>query len=406
MSRHWIVSQIGAREHYAIPQALHGEEALAALMTDFWVPPGHPIGKIPGGQRLRERYHRELAGANVFAPNVRMLGKELEARLGRRQGWSVMMGRNQVFQKQAISFLRNRDWGNAEKPTLFSYSYAARDLFRYAKDQGWKTVLGQIDPGPEEERIVGEEHARYPDLTSSWRPAPAEYWKLWREELELADRIIVNSEWSRECLLKEGVPGEKMEVVPLVYGDQATGKRVQDAGVMSDAIQNSELKIQNLRVLFLGQINLRKGIGRLLDAMRMLKAEPIELTLAGPSEIDPVAWADLPNVDWVGPVPRSEVGGLYEQADVFILPTLSDGYAITQLEALARGLPVIASRHCGAAVVHGGNGWILPDLEPATICELLLEARNSSHLLKVATAPDFGLGDLTGALMGWSDIRG
>jgi glycosyltransferase involved in cell wall biosynthesis len=99
------------------------------------------------------------------------------------------------------------------------------------------------------------------------------------------------------------------------------------------------------------------------------------------------------------------VGRLYAQADVFILPTLSDGYAITQLEALSRGLPVMASRHCGAAVEHGKSGWILPDLEPATIGEWLLEARSSIDLLKAARPPDFGLGDLAAALMGLSDIE-
>lgn len=404
-SSNWIVCQIGAREHYAIPRALQRREVLAALLTDFWVPPGHPIGKIPGGQRLRDRFHPELAGVNVFAPNLRMLGFELEQRVLKRSGWPLMMARNRLFQKQAISFLRNSALRNTETPTLFSYSYAARDLFRFAKEHGWKTVLGQIDPGPEEERIVAAEHRRYPELSSAWRPAPESYWQSWREELQLADRIIVNSEWSRECLLKEGVPAEKLEVVPLVYGEQNTGDRGQETGCGPVLIQNSKLKIQNsraTRVLFLGQINLRKGIGRLLDAMRMLKDEPIELTLAGPSEIDPKAWADLPNVHWVGPVPRSEVGMLYKDADVFILPTLSDGYAITQLEALSRGLPVIASRHCGAAVDHGKNGWILPDLEPETIRDLLMEVQNSKHTPIAVTPPDFGLDDLAVALMSGS----
>jgi len=419
----WMVCQIGAREHYAIARALQGQKALAALVTDFWVTPGHPIGTIPGGQRLRDRFHPELAGAKVSAPNLRMLGFELEQRLLKRGGWPVMMARNRYFQKQAIPYLRKTAHRNNEAPTLFSYSYAAGDLFRFAKERGWQTVLGQIDPGPEEERIVAEEHRRYPNLTSAWRPAPPEYWQQWHEEMELADRIIVNSEWSRECLVKEGVPAQKMEVVPLVYqvgtdlriGPTCPPSAAQWPGMELNGLEKTHppvggpaLRIEvgrlpkdaPTRVLFLGQIILRKGIGRLLDAMRLLKGEPIELTLAGPGEIDPAAWADLPKVRWVGPVPRSEVGMLYEQADAFILPTLSDGYAITQLEALSRGLPVIASRHCGAAVEHGTNGWILPDLEPETIRDLLMEARSSLHSLKAAAPPDFGLEDLAAVLTG------
>ena len=59
---------------------------------------------------------------------------------------------------------------------LCSYSYTALEPFRYAKANGWKTLLVQIDPGPEEERIVAEEAARVPELAGGWQAAPPEYW--------------------------------------------------------------------------------------------------------------------------------------------------------------------------------------------------------------------------------------
>jgi glycosyltransferase involved in cell wall biosynthesis len=99
----------------------------------------------------------------------------------------------------------------------------------------------------------------------------------------------------------------------------------------------------------------------------------------------------------MGPVPRSEVGRIYQEADCFILPTLSDGYALTQLEALSQGLPVIASKHCGEAVTNGHNGWILEDLEPATIAAAMLRAR-SEHLESVKP-PVFSLEDLGAVLV-------
>jgi len=96
-------------------------------------------------------------------------------------------------------------------------------------------------------------------------------------------------------------------------------------------------------------------------------------------------------------VARSECARVYRDADVFILPTLSDGYALTQLEALSYGLPVIASRHCGAAVTHGENGWILDDLEPATIAtaiRLAIAERPPS-----TRPPQFNLQDLATSLL-------
>ena len=106
----------------------------------------------------------------------------------------------------------------------------------------------------------------------------------------------------------------------------------------------------------------------------MLKDEPIELTLAGPCSLDPAAWADLPKVRWIGPVARRDTAAIYWKADVFILPTISDGFALTQLEAMAHGLPVIATRRCGEVVTHGEDGWILEDAEPATIARTLTQA--------------------------------
>ena len=76
---------------------------------------------------------------------------------------------------------------------MFGYSYAALEIFRFAKSHGWQTVFDQIDPGLFEEEIVAAEAEREASLAPSWRRAPADYWKSWREECELADRIIVNS---------------------------------------------------------------------------------------------------------------------------------------------------------------------------------------------------------------------
>jgi glycosyltransferase involved in cell wall biosynthesis len=332
-----------------------------------------------------------------------MIGFEIAHRTRRHDAWKTILERNTLFQARAISQIsRNTSSPNTKSgggndegtSTLFSYSGAARELFRVAKQRGWKTVLGQIDPGPEEERIVIAERERYGNLATSWNPAPETYWENWRSEVDLADRIIVNSEWSRQCLLTEGVPEEKMSVVPLVY--EGGGSRVGRMADRSGSAGAGQEEVA-LEILFLGQINLRKGVGRLLEAMRLLKEEAISLTLAGPAEIDPSAWAHMPNVKWVGPVARSEVGRYYAAADLFVLPTISDGYALTQLEALSHGLAVLASKSCGAAVTHGVNGWLLDDLEPATIARAILKARNALPLAKVEI-PAFGLNDLAAGL--------
>jgi glycosyltransferase involved in cell wall biosynthesis len=116
-----------------------------------------------------------------------------------------------------------------------------------------------------------------------------------------------------------------------------------------------------LTVLWLGSVILRKGIAYLVEAARELAHEPVKFLVAGPIGISESALRQAPsNIQWLGAVPRSEAHRLYRGADVFVLPTLSDGFAITQVEALAHGVPVVATPNCGAVVNDGRTGFLVP----------------------------------------------
>lgn len=385
----WLCAQIGAREHYAVSRALLQAGVLEGLLTDCWVPPTSLRARLLPGPRLKTRYHSDLGEARVSSPKLGNLLFELTSRLpGRSGGWSRILARNAWFQRWAV-----RQLIRLQQPALivFSYSYAARSIFQLARQQGCSCVLGQIDPGPVEEALVAAEHRRYPRLRSSWQPAPPVYWQQWADELALADRIVVNSPWSWRCLQQEGVPTSKLRLIPLVFEPPPDLQPHP-----SDAAYPPGGPFQ---LLFLGTICLRKGIARLLEAMRILESEPVQLTLAGPSEVDPQAWAAAPNIRWIGPVPRSQVGQLYRHAHAMILPTLSDGFALTQLEALAHDCPVIASRFCGEVVSPGVNGWLLPSLEPEAIAATIREAMATAQSLPRPLArPHFGFSNLAAAL--------
>lgn len=387
----WLAFQVGAREHYAIPRALDKLGLLLYFYTDSWVPTGSPVLRFVPSKALAGRFHTDLSSASVLAPWLGSLPFELRSRLvSPPSGWPRTIARNAWFQRWAVRQLRR-----LQQPALnvFSYSYAARSIFRLARERGYPCVLGQIDPGPEEEQLVIAEHRRYPHLAGSWQPAPALYWQHWLEEIELSDRIVVNSSWSRRCLQRQGVPASKLCLIPLVFEPCVDPAPVPPAPASP------------FQLLFLGTIGLRKGIGRLLQAMRLLEKQPVQLTLVGPSELDPQAWVTSPNIRWLGPVPRSQVAACYARAHALILPTLSDGFAITQLESLAYGCPVIASSNCGDVVIPGQNGWILQDLEPETIVQTILEAVDTRWGLPYPLPqPKFDMQDLGLALQNISRL--
>ena len=361
----WFCSQLGAREHYAIPRALFRQGVLEQLATDAWVRPGSVLAAV--SHTLSERFHPDLTSARVRAWNSGLLAFELAARLKQLSGWPLILARNQWFQRKVVACLSSSRLSVVgSQPILFAYSYAARDIFRFAKTQGWKTILGQIDPGPIEEEIVAAEAEREPSLAPNWTRAPADYWKSWREECDIADRIMVNSEWSRSCLVKAGVNDSKLFVIPLAYESPMT-----DTPITREYPPHFT-PARPLRVLFLGQINLRKGIARLLKVARSFQSQPVEFLMVGPIQIIiPEDLRSNQKIRWFGPIARNKVQNHYERADVFLLPTLSDGFALSQLEALADRLPVIASRRCGEVVMDRVNGLLLEEPTDAAIEEAL-----------------------------------
>src|SRR5437867_11139750 len=384
----WLCCQIGAREHYAIPRALFRMGMLDYFATDAWFPPSSLAAKICGRvSKLAERFHDELSDARVKDFGSSLIMFEAFARARRLSGWARIVARDRWFQRKVVSFLRSQLSTIDCQPILLSYSYTALEPFRYAKTHGWKTLLVQIDPGPEEEAIVAQEAARVRELAAGWRPAPSEYWALWREECKLADRIVVNSEWSREALVRRGVPREKTSVISLAY----EVIRLPDHETTRPQEQEYPDRFtfeRPLRVLFLGLINLRKGVARLLEAARILRDEPVEFWMVGPVEIAHAsAIGNTGRVKWFGPVTRKQATEFYRDADVFILPTLSDGFAITQLEAQAYGLPVIASEFCGKVVDNGRNGIVLEERPAACMARAVRDGlADADRLRKLAAA--------------------
>lgn len=386
----WICCQIGAREHYAIPRALHRARLLELLLTDAWVRPGSFWARLKAG--LGQRFNSELESARVAAPNLQTMIFEFQQRVASTSDWSRVMRRNQMFQDWAVERLQQIP-SDGRPRTLFAYSYAASKLFRFARGRGWQTVLGQIDPGLAEERIVQALHEREGARSHGWSAAPHEYWENWKEECQLSDRIVVNSNWAKEGLSQEGVKEEKISVIPLAFevGPGQSTKQVPRVYPERFTLDRP------LRVLFLGQLNLRKGVLPLLEAVRQMREEPVEFWFVGPDKSAVAKRIEaLPNARWFGAVSRDQVSEFYRAADVFILPTFSDGFALTQLEATYHRLPMIVSERCGEVVRDGIDGLILKEISEAGIVDALTKLIREPHLLgqlvaAIGAREEFGL---------------
>jgi glycosyltransferase involved in cell wall biosynthesis len=365
VGRHWIVCQLGAREDYMVARALAASGRLEALITDAWYEPGSLPART--SVRLRGRYHPQLAGNRVEAFGYKGIAHEIFDLCTVADQWRSIMNRNARFAEMAARRLYALVHSGVPCDTVFAYSYAAEAIFKAARSLGLTTILGQIDPGPLEDELVRDAYLEA-GQGHCHAMVPQDYWSRWREEIALSDIVMANSEWSENWLVRASVPKEKISVVPLALdGPERTVRR-------EHMLPHEFTPERPLRLLFLGQVTFRKGIAPLLEALRDIPRAPLQLDIVGELQADLSAFIRVDSrVTVHGAVPRSAVHRFYEAADLFLFPTLSDGFGLTQLEALAHRLPVLTSRNCGNVIAHGHNGFVLDEVTPQAIAAVLLD---------------------------------
>ena len=343
-----VVVHKGAREHFLAARALHRQDMLAALVTD-WYSPVDPAW----ARRLSflgPGVTRALGAASADLPRSRVIGLNAFGLASRR-------ALRRPTGEHPLAAIGRNDQAFAERVTalplpphnvFFAYSYAALEAIRAAKSRGALTVVDQIDPGRTEWDLVRDEARRWPQYATDEGDPPAGYYERAVAEWREADITVVNSAWSRDALVRQGADPARIEIVPLAFEAEAAPAATRPAA-------------EPLTVLWIGSVIVRKGIQYLVEAARELAGEPVRFIVAGPIGIrDEAIRAAPPNIQWLGAIPRSDARRLYESAHVFVLPTISDGFAITQVEALAHGLPVIATPNCGDVVRDGETGFLVP----------------------------------------------
>ncbi|MGD0628574.1 MAG: glycosyltransferase family 4 protein [Terracidiphilus sp.] len=219
-------------------------------------------------------------------------------------------------------------------------------------DRGCSHILTQRD-------LLVEEH-------NEWHMAPPKFSEDRLErcvaEYEEAHAITVPSQFSMRSFLQHGIPAERVFVCP--YGVDLSEFR---PGIKRDDV---------FRVIHVGQINVRKGVGHLLQAVEPLVTKrKCELWLVG--EIHPSMRRLLDEYkgifEYKGVVPRKELWQLYSQASVLVLASVEEGLALVQAQAMACGVPVIATTNTGAEdlFTDGVEGFIIPIRSPGIIRERL-----------------------------------
>jgi len=202
--------------------------------------------------------------------------------------------------------------------------------------------------------LVEAEHLRW-NLPEGSQDDPRD---LAREEAiyDLADAITVPSTYSRQTYIDRGIPSSKIHVLPY--------------GVLLDRFQKvADPPTGRFEVLYVGRISLPKGFPYLLEAFARLRVPNKHLTVIGgvqPEMKSVLAKLPQDSVTYTGTMPQLQLKEHMSRSHVMVMPSLDEGMALVQGQAMACGCPVIATTNTGASdlFTDGIEGFIVPIRDP------------------------------------------
>jgi glycosyltransferase involved in cell wall biosynthesis len=370
----------GSRDGYQVARALSEAGLLETLVTDLYWPGDRPWARkieqrVPGPVRAALNCRRSDGLPSRAVESCWFTG--MAAYLAYERHWLGFDGAREAVRRcdgalgrRAGKIARDRN------AAILAYSYYGHTAFS-CDGGGQPRILFQLHPHPAAVRsILQRERRLHPDcavsLDKEWELAlpEADYLQL-VSEAAMADHVIAASDFTRSTLIDAGIAAERIAVVPYGIDADRYSRGTRTKGPH-----------EPLRLLFVGTLGQRKGIKYLIEALGLLPRDAVELTVCGRAVDDleifrrsPARIRLLPSVSAEGLLEA------YRNADVFVFPSLAEGFAQVILEALASGLPVIATTRTAAPdlIRHGREGFII---DPGSAAQL------AAHIEEFLRAPE------------------
>jgi glycosyltransferase involved in cell wall biosynthesis len=312
---------------------------------------------------------------------------------------------HRLFGRWAASRVAREDWD-----VLLPWSGVAEEALSTLRGRGTLRLLVRGSTHVRSQaRILQEEAVR----TGADVDRPSD-WMVAREEREygLADGVVVLSRFCRDTFIAEGYPPDRVHVLPLgVRADMFRAAPEDLNGRVRRLLSGAPIRVLNV-----GAFSLRKGMWDVPRIVRRIRGRSITFRFVGVIAPDAraIARSLRGSVAFASPVPERELPAVYAQGDVFLLPTLEEGFPAVLAQARAAGLPILTTPNgAGAEVVREGEtGWVLPPRDPDAFAQRLIwcdEHRESlaaivQHAWRASASRDWAdvASDLERACAAWA----
>ncbi len=390
----WLVNQIGSRENYAIAEALLKVNNLHLLQTDLWFNSDNSVHRLlaKGYPNFTNRHNQNIPIEKVKHASL--------YNIPFKKGLDIDVYECRI-RKQ---FLKQIEKDQDKYQTLFTYNYSAYEGFLLANKLDKNCVLGQVDAGPVAGEIITELYKKEGVNLNNRIDYYKKYLEKWKVECDIAQYIVVNSNWSKKCLIEAGIEIEKIKIVPLSFsGFSQTVPIKHYPKVFTDN--------RPMVVLYVGRVSLQKGCLEIIRAAKKMTKEPVIFKLVGAWGFSNDFSIEIPdNVQILGRKNKHDLDTLYQTSDLLLFPTYTDGFGKVLLEAQNFKLPLITSRYCGDVVHDKSNGKLLENNDEKSIKNALLECLENPVELKLFSdnairAEEFSINKISEDLLNLQSIQ-
>jgi glycosyltransferase involved in cell wall biosynthesis len=183
-----------------------------------------------------------------------------------------------------------------------------------------------------------------------------------KQDIDSIDFILAPSQFIRDCLVNDlDIAHEIISLIPYPIPAWLYNYKTAASSVSSLPL-SEKFEEDKLKILFVGEVGIRKGIPYLLKALRKISPHKFEMRIVGSLEIHPHKVQEYSDIcTFLGRLDKRGLAEQYQWANLFVFPSLAEGSAGVVNEALAFGLPVITTQSSGSNVRDGIEGRIVTE---------------------------------------------
>jgi alpha-maltose-1-phosphate synthase len=259
------------------------------------------------------------------------------------------------------------------------------DIFIFYRTEGYTTtqrlkkegarticIMEEVNSHVDNQHLIMEEEYKKLGLGQYTEKIPDHEKRL--KSYEIADYILCPSSFVVNSFLEKGFEPKRLLKVNFGFTPMASLDEPQP--------KNNK---ETFRMLYVGQLNFRKGLRYAIEAFRQLRHPKKEFVIVGPKAgVTGLEKTEIPSgVVFTGTLKGEDLKEQYRKASVFVLPSLEEGLALVQLEALSFGVPILITTNTGGddIIRDGQQGFIVEPGNAKAMAEKLQQMADDNTML-------------------------